>query len=61
MEVITQNTVAVDTTLGGDLTVDGASFTIPSGITVGFDFVNYKIIIKNPNGKILIEFDGKIT
>ena len=58
---ITTNTVAVDTTLGGDLTVDGATFTIPSGITVEFDFVNNKIIIKNPGGKILIEFDGKIT
>jgi hypothetical protein len=58
---ITTNTVAVDTTLGGDLTVDGASFTIPSGITVEFDFVNNKIIIKNPNGKILIEFGGKIN
>jgi len=58
---ITTNTVATDTTLGGDLTVDGASFTIPSGITVEFDFVNNKIIIKNPNGKILIEFGGKIT
>jgi len=58
---ITTNTVAVDTTLGGNLTVDGASFTIPSGITVEFDFINNKIIIKNPGGKILIEFGGKIT
>ena len=58
---ITTNTVAVDTTLGGDLTVDGASFTIPNGITVDFDFVNNKIIIKSPNGKILIEFGGKIN
>jgi len=58
---ITTNTVAVDTTFGGDLTVDGASFTIPFGITVDFDFVNNKIIVKNPNGKILIEFGGKIT
>jgi len=58
---ITTNTVAVDTTFGGDLIVDGATFTIPSGITVNFDFVNNKIIIKNPNGKILIEFGGKIT
>ena len=58
---ITTNTVATDTTFGGDLTVDGASFTIPSGITVEFDFINNKIIIKNPNGKILIAFGGKIT
>ncbi len=58
---ITTNTVAQDTTFGGDLTVDGASFTIPFGITVEFDFVNNKIIVKNPNGKILIEFGGKIT
>ena len=58
---ITTNTVAVDTTFGGDLTVDGATFTIPSGITVEFDFVNFKITVKAPNGKILIEFDGKIT
>ncbi len=58
---ITTNTVGVDTTFGGDLTVDGASFTIPSGITVEFDFINNKIIIKNPGGKILIEFGGKIT
>jgi len=58
---ITTNTVATDTTFGGDLTVDGASFTIPSGITVDFDFENFKIIIKAPSGKILIEFGGKIT
>jgi len=58
---ITTNTVATDTTFGGDLTVDGATFTIPSGITIEFDFVNNKIIIKNPSGKILIEFGGKIT
>jgi len=58
---ITTNTVAIDTTFGGDLTVDGASFTIPSGITVNFDFINNKIIIKNPGGKILIQFGGKIT
>jgi len=58
---ITTNTVAEDTTFGGDLTVDGASFTIPSGVTINFDFENYKIIVKNPNGKILIEFGGKIT
>jgi len=57
--MITTNTVAVDTTFGGDLTVDGATFTIPSGITVEFDFANNKIIIKNPGGKILIQ--GKIT
>jgi len=30
---ITTNTVATDTTFGGDLTVDGATFTIPNGIT----------------------------
>jgi len=59
--IITTNTVATDTTFGGDLTVDGASFTIPSGITVEFDFINNKIIIKNPGGKILIESGGKIT
>ena len=59
--MITTNTVAVDTTLGGDLTVDGATFTIPTGITVEFDFINNKILIKSPGGKILIEFDGKIT
>ena len=58
---ITTNTVATDTTFGGDLTVDGATFTIPSGITVDFDFVNNKIIIKNPNGKILVQLGGKIT
>jgi len=58
---ITTNTVAVDTTFGGDLTVDGASFTIPSGITVDFDFVNNKILVKSPSGKILIESGGKIT
>jgi len=58
---ITTNTVAIDTTFGGDLTVDGASFTIPFGITVEFDFENQKIIIKNPGGKILIQFGGKIT
>jgi len=58
---ITTNTVATDTTFGGDLTVDGASFTIPFGITVEFDFENQKIIIKNPGGKILIQFGGKIT
>ena len=57
--MIITNTVAQDTTFGGDLTVDGASFTIPFGITVEFDFVNNKIIIKNPDGKILIQ--GKIT
>jgi len=57
---ITTNTVAVDTTFGGDLTVDGASFTVPSGITIEFDFENFKILIKNPDGKILIEFGGKI-
>jgi len=56
---ITTNTVATDTTFGGDLTVDGASFTIPFGITVDFDFENYKITVKGPNGKILIQ--GKIT
>jgi len=56
---ITTNTVATDTTFGGDLTVDGATFTIPFGITVEFDFVNNKIIIKNPGGKILIQ--GTIT
>jgi len=58
---ITTNTVAVDTTFGGDLTVDGASFTIPSGITVDFDFINNKILIKFPDGKILIESGGKIS
>jgi len=57
---ITSDTVAVDTTFGGDLTVDGATFTIPHGIVVDFDFVNNKIIIKNPGGKILVEFGGKI-
>ena len=41
---ITTNTVAVDTTFGGDLTVDGATFTIPFGITVEFDFVNNKVL-----------------
>jgi len=41
--------------------VDGATYTIPSGVTVEFDFINYKILIKNPDGKILIEFGGKIT
>jgi len=56
---ITINTDVQDTTFGGDLTVDGASFTIPFGITVEFDFVNNKIIIKNPGGKILIQ--GTIT
>jgi len=56
---ITANTVATDTTFGGDLTVD-ASFTIPSGITIEFDFENFKILIKNPDGKILVEFGGKI-
>jgi len=58
---IIANTVAVDTTFGGDLTVDSATFTIPSGITVNFDFVNNKILIKSPGGKILIESGGKIT
>jgi len=58
---ITTPTVAQDTTFGGDLTVDGASFTIPNGITVDFDFANFKITVKSPNGKILIEFGGKIT
>ena len=58
---ITSDTVAVDTTFGGDLTVDGATFTIPPGIVVDFDFVNNKIIIKNPGGKILVESGGKIT
>jgi len=57
--IITTNTVAVDTTFGGDLTVDGASFTIPNGITVDFDFANFKITVKAPNGKILIQ--GTIT
>jgi len=57
---ITTNTDAVDTTFGGDLTIDGASFTIPSGITIEFDFENFKILIKNPDGKILVEFGGKI-
>ncbi len=37
------------------------STSIPSGITVEFDFVNNKIIIKNPGGKILVELGGKIT
>jgi len=58
-EPTTNKFLTVDTTLGGDLTVDGTSFTIPSGITVDFDFVNNKLIIKNPDGKILIQ--GKIT
>jgi len=57
---IIANTVATDTTFGGDLTVS-ASFTVPSGIIVDFDFVNFKITVKAPNGKILIEFGGKIT
>jgi len=57
---ITTNTVATDTTFGGDLTVS-ASFTVPSGIIVDFDFVNNKILVKSPSGKILIEFGGKIT
>ena len=58
---IIANTVAVDTTFGGDLTVDGATFTIPSGITVEFDFVNNKITVKAPDGKILVQLGGKIT
>jgi len=60
--MITTNTVmTADTTLSGDLTVDGATLTIPAGITLDFDFINNKILIKFPNGKILIEFGGKIT
>jgi len=60
-EITTNTVLPGDTTLGGDLTVDGASLTIPAGLTIDFDFVNNKIIIKNPDGKILIEFGGKIT
>jgi len=60
--IITTNTVlTADTTLAGNLTVDGATLTIQAGRTLGFDFVNNKIIIKNPGGKILIEIGGKIT
>ncbi len=60
--MITTNTVmTADTTLSGDLTVDGATLTIQAGRTLGFDFVNNKILITFPNGKILIEFGGKIT
>ena len=58
---ITSDTIATNTTMSGDLTVDGASLTIPFGVTVEFDFANQKITIKNPDGKILIEFGGKIT
>jgi len=57
---ITTDTDAQDTTFGGDLTVE-ASFTIPSGVTVEFDFINNKIIIKSPNGKLTIESGGKIS
>jgi len=60
--IITTNTVlTADTTLAGDLTVDGATLTIQAGRTLGFDFVNNKIIIKFPDSKILIEIGGKIT
>ena len=62
LTMITTDTVLeADITLAGDLIVDGATFIIPAGRTLDFDFIGHKIIIKNPGGKILIEFDGKIT
>ena len=60
-EITTNTTMPGDTILGGDLTVDDATLTISGGMTMHFDFVNNKMVIKNPDGKLLIEFGGKIT
>ena len=60
-EITTNTVLPGDTTLFGDLTVDGATLTVPAGRTLDFDFVNNKIIIKNPGGKILVQSGGKIT
>jgi len=58
--ITTDTVLQEDTTLAGDLTVD-ATLTVPNGITLDFDFINNKILITFPNGKILIESLGKIT
>ncbi len=63
MSIIYDNkpVLAEDTTLGGNLTVDGGTLTVPAGTTFEFDFVKNKITVKTPGGKILIKLDGKIT
>ena len=60
-EITTNTVLPGDTTLGGDLTVDGATLTVPAEITLDIDFINNKILVKAPNGKILIQSGGKIT
>jgi len=60
-EITTNTILTEDTSLSGDLTVDGATLTVPVGITLDFDFINNKILVKAPNGKILVQSGGKIT
>ena len=59
--IIHVNTVlTTDTSLGGDLIVDGANLTINSGATMDIDLVNFDWIIKS-GGSVLIKAGGQIT